>query len=237
MGLDQSAVFVEPAKTMSTVTLPPRKKIYYPDSDGLPMAENTVQFNWIVLIKTNLEAIFAHRPDVFVAGDLFWYPVEGDPTIRAAPDVLTAFGRPKGDRGSYKQWEEGGIAPQVAWEILSPSNRGAAMVAKFQFYQDRGVEEYYTYDPDTNELAGWLRQGDRLEPIKEMNGWVSPRLQIRFAKAGDELTLHAPDGQPFRTFQELVDQAEQAQRQVEEQAKLIQQLQEQLKAQSESPKP
>ena len=84
--------------------------IQYPDSDGEPMAENTLQFTWIVVIKDGFEALFRQNPNVFVAGDLLWYAVEGDPAIRNAPDALFAFGRPKGRRGSYKQWEEDGIA-------------------------------------------------------------------------------------------------------------------------------
>ena len=52
-------------------------EIIYPTSDGKPMAENTLQFEWIVLIKENCERLFADRSDVFVAGDLLWYPVEG----------------------------------------------------------------------------------------------------------------------------------------------------------------
>ncbi|MFM5899607.1 MAG: Uma2 family endonuclease, partial [Dolichospermum sp.] len=91
-----------------TVTLD--KTIIYPDSDGQPMADNTKQFRWIVLIKENLESLFANDETVFVAGDLLWYPVEGRPDIRVAPDVLVAFGRPKGDRGSYRQWQEDNIA-------------------------------------------------------------------------------------------------------------------------------
>ena len=49
----------------------------YPDSDGQP-ADNTEQFRWIVVIKENLERLFASDPDVFVASDLLWYPVEGE---------------------------------------------------------------------------------------------------------------------------------------------------------------
>lgn len=30
----------------------------YPSSDGKPMADNTWQYRWIVLIKENLELIF-----------------------------------------------------------------------------------------------------------------------------------------------------------------------------------
>ena len=39
--------------------------------------------------------------------------------------AMVVFGRPKGYRGSYRQWEEGGIAPQVVFEILSPGNRAS----------------------------------------------------------------------------------------------------------------
>src|SRR3954453_12869512 len=92
---------------------PPRPVIIYPDSDGQPMAENTRQYEWIVTIKGNLDILYLGREDVFVAGDLLWYPVEGDPAICTAPNTMVVFGSPKGHRGSYKQWEEGGIAPRV----------------------------------------------------------------------------------------------------------------------------
>lgn len=47
----------------------------YPESDGLPMAENTEQYDWLVKIKENLEILFANRNDVFIAGDLrIFYP-------------------------------------------------------------------------------------------------------------------------------------------------------------------
>src|SRR5438270_7567894 len=94
-------------------------KIQYPDSDGKPMSDNTVQFDWIGLLKWNAEAYTADRPDVFVAGDHLIYAVEGDVKARQAPDVYVAFGRPKHDRGSYKVWEEDGIFPQVVFEVWS----------------------------------------------------------------------------------------------------------------------
>ncbi|MFM7579379.1 MAG: Uma2 family endonuclease, partial [Microcystaceae cyanobacterium] len=101
----------------------PKPLIDYPDRDGQAMADNSLQFEWIVVLKENLDLLFSDRPDVFVAGDLLWYPVEGNNKIRRAPDALVVFGRPKGYRGSYKQWAEEGIAPQVVFEVLSPGNR------------------------------------------------------------------------------------------------------------------
>jgi non-ribosomal peptide synthetase component E (peptide arylation enzyme) len=67
------------------------------------------------------------------------------------------------------------------------------------------VEEYYLYDPEPakNELTGFLRQGERLRTIDEVNGWSSPRLGIRFDTSGAELRIFAPDGQLFVSFSTL----------------------------------
>jgi Uma2 family endonuclease len=201
---------------MSTILRPPQQPaIDYPDSDGQLMADNTEQFKWIVTIEGGLEATFRDRPDVFVAGDLLWYPVQGDGDIRVAADVLVAFGRPKGRRGSYRQWEEGNIAPQVVFEVLSPGNWPAQMAEKLEFYETYGVQEYYVYDPDTIELAGWLRVGGKLQEISGMNGWTSPLLGVRFELLTGELKLIGPDGRPFATYVEVVERAESEERRAE----------------------
>ena len=173
------------------------------------MAENTEQYDWLVKIKENLEILFADRPDVFVAGDLLWYPV---PDRRMAgpiaPDVLVAFGRPKGRRGSYKQWEENGVAPQVVFEIRSPSNSVKDIADKRDFYDLYGVEEYYLYDPADNTLRIWLRQGRRLAAMAHVGGWTSPRLGVRFALTPTSLELYDPAGRPFLTSVELARRAQ-----------------------------
>ncbi len=124
------------------------REIIYPDSNGQPIAGNTVQFRWIMVIYHNLVWLFGENPEVFVAGHLLWYPVQGDNKLRQAPDVMVSFGVPKGDRGSYQQWKENNIAPQVVFEILSPGNTLKKMSKKRLFYDRYGVEEYYLYDPE-----------------------------------------------------------------------------------------
>jgi Uma2 family endonuclease len=204
--------------------------IEYPDSDGQPMSENTLQFQWIVTIEGGLEAVYRDDVNVFVAGDLLWYPVEGDPNICMAPDILVAFGRPKGYRGSYKQWEEDGIAPQVVFEILSPSNRAGELARKFDFYERYGVEEYYQYDPDNGKVFGWIRVQGRLQEIPVMQGWVSPRLQVRFELENGELALYGPDGRKFATYAELAAQRDREQREKEEAQRRAERLAAQLRA-------
>jgi len=190
-------------------------EVIYPESDGRPMADNMVQFRWIVTLQGGLAALFRDRADVFVAGDLLWYPVEGHPDVCTAPDVMVVFGRPKGERGAYLQWREDGIAPQVVFEVLSPSNTVTEMNRKIRFYDRYGVEEYYLYDLDNAELQGWQRVSGRLAVIEPISGWVSPLLCIRFEMGAEELVVYRPDGQRFLTYVELEEQRTQAERRAE----------------------
>lgn len=153
---------------------------------------------------------------MFVAGDLLWYPVEGNNAISCAPDVMVVFGRPKGGpcgiceaaRGSYKQWQEDNIAPQVVFEILSPSNTKVEMNRELLFYHSYGVEEYYLYDPDRNELSGWQRVEGFLEVIDAIANCVSPRLGIQFVLTEDELEIYRSDGKRFFSYVEIAQRAE-----------------------------
>jgi len=60
------------------------EQIIYPCSDGQPMADSTIQYKLIVKIKEGCESLFKNDPNVFVAADLLWYPVEGRPDISQA---------------------------------------------------------------------------------------------------------------------------------------------------------
>jgi Putative restriction endonuclease len=169
------------------------------------MAENTLQFMYIVMIQGGIDALFRGDMNVFVAGDLFWYPVEGNNGIRTAPDTMVVFGRPKGHRRSYRQWEENGIPPQVVFEVWSPGNP-LDMVRLIRFYEQYGVEEVYVFDPESGDLIGYRREGPELREIPQMAGWVSPRLGIRFEVVDRELRLYGPDGSRFATYLELAEQ-------------------------------
>jgi Putative restriction endonuclease len=132
---------------------------------------------------------------------------------------MVVFGRPKGDRGSYQQWREDDIPPQVVFEILSPGNRMGEMSKKLKFYERYGVAEYYIYDPDKIDLTGWLRQEQQLEPIDDIQGWTSPQLGIKFELEPETLIIYRPDGERFLEFGEL-DARRQAAEQRAERAEL-----------------
>jgi hypothetical protein len=115
----------------------------------------------------------------------------------------------------------------VVFEILSPGNRVAEIVAKFKFYERYGVEEYYLYDPDDGKISGWLREDKDFTQIPEMNGWCSPRLGVWFKLVEGELTLYGPDGKKFATYAELAEERDKA----EGESKAAQQRAERLAAQ------
>ena len=66
--------------------------VYYPDSDGEPMADNEPQLAVILRLIVGYRGFYADTPDVHVTGDLFWYPVKGHPKIVTAPDVMVISG-------------------------------------------------------------------------------------------------------------------------------------------------
>jgi Uma2 family endonuclease len=174
--------------------------ILYPDSDGQPMADNTLQFEWIVMLKQNLDQALPG----FVAGDLLWYPVDGRPEERIAPDVLVAPDRPKGYRGSYQQWREEGQAPAVVMEVLSPGNTIPEMLRKLGFYDRHGVDEFYVVDPELEVVEVFTRtNGGGLREVPWVGTFDSPRLGIRFTRVDERLLVHHADGRRFETFAEI----------------------------------
>ncbi|WP_337174745.1 Uma2 family endonuclease [Paludisphaera sp.] len=179
----------------------------FPDSDGRPMADNQTQYKWMVTIAEGLDDLYRDRLDVLVACDLLWYFDPDDRRRCCAPDVFVAFGRPKAPRHSYKEWLEG-HAPQVVFEIHSPSNTPAEMGRKLRLYDGRGVEEYYYYFPEeaAGQFDGWRRGPGGLEPIASTDGWTSPRLGVTFEAppVDNALVLRRPDGEAFQHVQDIM---------------------------------
>jgi Uma2 family endonuclease len=122
------------------------------------MADNTLQYRWIVRLVSNFKHLFRGQT-VFVAGDLLWYPqqVTTPPAPSQAPDAMVVFGRSDGDRRSYKQWEEDNVAPQVVFEILSASNSASEMLRKQKFDRQHGILEMFFYHPESYEFLGMVR--------------------------------------------------------------------------------
>ena len=102
---------------MARVTVVP-ETIDYPDSDGLPMAENESQFWPILYVGSALDRYYQDRDDVYVVGNLLLYYQQGDGSKSVSPDLMVVFGASKHVRSSYRVWEEP-KAPDFVLEIAS----------------------------------------------------------------------------------------------------------------------
>jgi Uma2 family endonuclease len=140
--------------------IPLQRDVYYPESDGQPMAETDLHRDEMVDLIHALKRRYRDVPDVYVTGNLFFYYVHGDPRAVVAPDVFLVKGVAKGRRRTYKLWEEGRV-PSLVIEITSDSTRHEDLSKKKLCYECLGIEEYFLHDPYQDYLKPAL-QGFRL---------------------------------------------------------------------------
>ena len=170
-----------------------QRPVYYPETDGRPMAESDEHRDEMVRLITTLRDAFP-RPDVYVSGNLLIYYEEGTPRASVSPDVFVVLGVPGHRRPIYKLWEEG-VPPTFVIEVTSPSTRREDQARKRALYARLGVAEYVMYDP----LAEYLRpplQGYRLVdgdyramPQDDGGRLVSDALGLRLALLDGHLVL------------------------------------------------
>jgi Uma2 family endonuclease len=120
--------------------------IYYPETDGKPMAETDVHIDVLIYLREALRDYFRDNPRVYVAGNMLFYYEEGNPAACVAPDVFVVQGVAKGERRTYRLWEEG-QPPAVVFEITSRGTRLEDLGTKRALYAMLGVREYFLYDP------------------------------------------------------------------------------------------
>ena len=181
---------------MARVTVVPHA-IDYPDSDGLPMAENESQFWPILYVGSALDGYYQDREDVYVVGNLLLYYQEGDRSKSVSPDLMVVFGAPKHTRSSYRLWEEP-KAPDFVLEIASESTYRADRGEKRDLYAGMGVSEYWQYDPvgtylDPPLLGFRLVEGRYAPILGAQEGGI---MTLRSEVLG--LELHLRSGEPVR---------------------------------------
>jgi Uma2 family endonuclease len=188
-------------------------KVYYPESDGKPMAETDAHRDWMVRIIEILKLLFMGRR-IYVSGNLLVYFVEGDPKKSVAPDVFVAKNSDPGRRRVFKVWEESGWITLVL-EVTSKKTRRQDLGTKKDLYARLKIPEYFLYDP----LGEWLSpplQGYRLvndayvllEPQAD-GALVSAQLGISFRLEGADLALFdSVTGERLKSAEERVRELE-----------------------------
>lgn len=197
----------------------PPRYIRYPESDGEPMAETDTHINLLIYLREALSDYFRDAPDVYVAGNLFLYYEEGDPTEAVAPDVFVVKGVPKHARRIYKVWEEG-KGPDVVFEITSKLTRKQDLGPKKGLYWVLGAEEYFLFDPFGDylepRLAGFRRREWWYHPIKDEEPLRSRVLGLEIRVEGEMLRLIDQEtGERLLTPQEVYEAHRRAEAEVE----------------------
>ena len=159
--------------------------IFYPDSDGVPLAETDFQFYPLTETVHALRLHFTERPDVYVSGDMLMYYRMNDNTVRVAPDVFVVFGVDDHMRRSYIIWREGGKTPDFVMEIASPSTYVRDATEKRAIYAAFGVTEYWRFDPTEELLYSTTGRGN----VSPKTGFTKPsrftKRQHPAARCGD----------------------------------------------------
>ena len=149
------------------------------------VTESTPHLKSILYLYMVLSHRYIQRSDVFIGANNYIYWEEGNTDEKQAPDVYACFGASNRDRRSYKAWEEGGVIPQVVFEITSRSSKTSDLATKKGIYEMLGVEEYYAYDP----LKEYIPQGLRAFRLKR----------------GSYREIHPPRSAPFRVYSPRLD--------------------------------
>jgi Uma2 family endonuclease len=153
--------------------LVPSTDIFYPSSDGEPVAET---FDHLYAILTTLEVLRQYLPQFLgerqatVLANQFLYYAQNMPRLRTAPDVMVIFDVAPGGRDNYKIWDEGQV-PVVIFEMTSKGTQDHDQSFKRTLYEQLGVREYWQFDPRgewiSERLRGYRLHGEFYEPITD----------------------------------------------------------------------
>jgi Uma2 family endonuclease len=166
--------------------------VFYPSSDGEPVAETYTHLYVILTVLEVLKQYLEGRQATVLANQFLYY-ARGFPKLRVAPDVMVIFDVPPGGRDNYKIWEEGAV-PAVIFEMTSPSTRAEDRTFKKTLYEQLEVHEYWLFDPRgewiEDKLLGYRLHNGTYEPIAD--GRSEP-LQLRLAVEGELIGFYRED--------------------------------------------
>ena len=169
----------------------------YPETDGKPIAASDFHLEILIWLLQTLKAHFAHRPEVYVSGDILTYYTQGNPRAVIAPDVLVAFGIGQKKRHTYKVWEEGKV-PDFVMEFSSKTTYQNDLTDKMALYAALGIPNYLLYDAEAlylpSPLMGFqLVKGTYVPVSPGVDGGIhSDVLGLDFHIRGRRLAVYDP---------------------------------------------
>ena len=184
---------------MSTIPRKTSRAVYYPDSDGKPMAETPWHRDNLSDLIAIIDAHCAGGPDYYASGNMFLYYEEGNPKRCVSPDVFFVRDRPRlPERRVYKTWEEEGRGPDLVIELTSRKTRKEDIARKYELYRDvLRVREYILFDPDGDylepSLQGHRLHGGEYRAIDLVEGRLTSEVVgLQFEPDGRQLNAYDP---------------------------------------------
>ena len=170
----------------------PKTEIFYPSSDGEPLAESYLHL-YAILVTLEVLTQYLAGQQATVLSNQFLYYSQGYPRLRVAPDVMVIFNVAPGGRDNYKTWEEGQV-PSVIFEMTSAGTKNQDQEFKRTLYEQLGVTEYWLFDPKgewiEEKLRGYRLHRDEYEPITD--GRSQP-LKLRLEIDGHFIAFYRED--------------------------------------------
>jgi Uma2 family endonuclease len=179
-----------------------------------PELENDLHLRQILLLISTLEWLWRDRSDFFAAGNLTIYfsPQQIKSQDFRGPDFFVVLDTEHRPRKSWVLWAENGKYPNVIVEVLSDSTAAKDKGVKKKIYQDTfRTPEYFWFDPDTLEFAGFILVNRVYQPIQpNATGQLfSHELNLGLGVHQGMVRYFTPEGALVPTPQEVAIQAEQ----------------------------
>ena len=153
---------------------------------------------------TALASHFRERSDVLVAMEMRVYYQRGNNTVWQQPDVQVVFGVGRGNRTSYRIWDEG-KSPDFVLEVASPSTADRDARKKAQEFAAIGVREYWRLDPlgtlMGTPLEGYVASGGKYDPVQPVAS-TDRSGRLRSGVLGLELRSRRQDGATVLVFRD-----------------------------------
>ncbi len=196
---------------------PQSQNVFYPETDGKPMAETDLHRQLIIKMIDILQGAF---PEAYVSGNICLYYEQGNPKKMIAPDTLLCCSQPPMVKRTYFAWEENAQLDLVM-EFSSFSTRREDHHKKKRIYEQILQVPYYViFDPYGIYLNAWHLRDRRYIPLEpdEQGYYYLMDLNLYLAiENNNSLRFFNSARKPLLTTGELgLQQAEQERRQKEQ---------------------
>lgn len=214
----------EPEVLEGIAALPTEEDL--PCDDGEPM-ETPRHREQMWLLIHSLQMYWSQRIDYYVTGNMFLhYDLQNRKKFRG-PDFFLVLDVEDRERKSWVVWQEGMRFPDVIIELLYDTTRNVDKGEKKTLYERVfRTEEYYLYDPFSQEFIGYRLHGARYEErTPDAQGRIySPATGLFLAVRNERLRWLTPEGDVLPSPMERAEQERERAEQERERAERAEQI-------------